>query len=320
MALNIRPLDFEADLERVLPLWNHNRPVIQTAEALRKIEARLGATPWYRLRLIGEVGGEALATGALVESGQSRAGWLIADVTVAARARGRGYGRAMAARIAAEAVARGAVMLEAFVRDNEPKARAWAERRGFHLHAHQFDARLDLAKVDLTSLDGRLQALRRRGLVVCTAADLGDGEPMSRRLLDAYVRDLRRMAGAEDWQPPSFDDWQRLFVGHPGQRREAIFLAMDGDEIVGQTWLRETPDGEMHTVFTGVAARHEGMGVATALKLWSFAYARARGARTALTNNLSTNERMLAINRALGYKPMPGTWWLRRPMAAPGSA
>lgn len=320
MALDIRPLDFEADLERVLPLWNLNRQVAQTAEALRAIEARLEATPWYRLRLIGEVGGEALATGSLVESGQSRAGWLIADVTVAPRARGRGYGRAMAARIAAAAMARGAVMLEAFVRDNEPDARAWAERRGFRLHAHQFDARLDLARVDLTSLDGRLRALRERGLALCTAAALGDGEEVSRRLLEAYVRDLRRMAGAEDWQPPSLDDWQRFFVGHPEQRREAIFLALDRDEIVGQTWLRETPGGAVHTVFTGVAARHEGTGVAAALKLWSLAYARARGARTALTNNLSTNTRILALNRALGYEPLPGTWWLRRAMAAPESA
>ncbi len=61
----------------------------------------------------------------------------------------------------------------------------------------------------------------------------------------------------------------------------------------------------LHQELTGVIAPFQGHKVATALKLRTVEYARQHGYRTIRTFNSSRNEAMLAINRKLGFVPMP---------------
>lgn len=310
MQLEIRPFE-ENDIEALLPLWNENSMVPTTLELARKQEELMKQSSRYRLRLVGQAGDKLVAHAGLFEPDSNKPGWLTASIKVDVAERGKGYGRAIAEHISHVVAERRPAGLEAYVRDNRPESWAWAEARGFRLYAHRFDSQLDLEKFDLSGLDARLAAVEERGIRLLTMADLPPGEESQRRVYEAFARDIPLSPDGADRDVPLFHEFQ-LWIKHPNFRPEGVFLAVKGDQIVGMTIAMDTPMDALHTAWTGVDREHQGIGIAPTLKLLSFAYARGRGKRYMMTNNLSINERMLGINRRMGYEPLPGTWWLRK--------
>ena len=110
-----------------------------------------------------------------------------------------------------------------------------------------------------------------------------------------------------------FDVWKERFWNGPEFVPETVFIAFDGDTLVGQTQLRPSPkEGNISTGLTGVIASHRGKGIAKVLKLIATNYAIENNYSTITTHNHSNNQPMLGINEAMGYVKSPALITLRK--------
>lgn len=105
-----------------------------------------------------------------------------------------------------------------------------------------------------------------------------------------------------------FDDWKRDTFEHPNASREATVVAKRDDEYVGYSSLWLPKQGVPVTLMTGVAPAERRRGIALALKLMTIRIARSRGFAVMRTTNDTANPGILALNKRLGYQPLPA--WL----------
>src|SRR5262249_18288807 len=110
------------------------------------------------------------------------------------------------------------------------------------------------------------------------------------------------------------------FRRHVEARSEAIpLVALRGSEWVGTAIVvPQGPDGAWNE-FTGVLPELRGTGIATALKVLATNEAVGRNSACIETINDAGNAPMLAVNRALGYRPIAGTLFLRRTLGDSGA-
>jgi GNAT superfamily N-acetyltransferase len=87
-----------------------------------------------------------------------------------------------------------------------------------------------------------------------------------------------------------------------------VLLAREADEIVGVTAVmgRQDDPRALNTMFTGVAPRMRGRGIARALKAQHALQLAAAGATRIVTQNMVDNEPILAANRRLGFTEIGG--------------
>lgn len=296
--LSIRPLHPESDLDGYL------RVMHQVDQFPRSIaewweRQRLAAPGAFRRYLVAEQSDEIVAAAALLDHEMS-ANTVAARLVVDEAHRGRGVGRAMAAAAEAALAERGPAALEVRVRDDDPGSRAWAERRGFRLHDHAIRSRLDLVAFDPAPHRHAVARFADAGLHVEEPADLD-------RLHDLYVRAFAGVRGG--LQPPSRDSFHSRIGASPGTVK---LVARDGLDWVGLALATPSePDGAWND-FTGVLPDHRGRGIATALKVLLTEELVRRGRLWVETSNQASNAAMLAVNRALGYRPVAGLLFLRR--------
>ncbi len=242
-----------------------------------------------------------------------RAGWLSYNLIVDREQRGQGVGRMLESFLAPVIAERATAGLDAEVRDTDLDSRAWAERRGFSLYAHRFESVLDLSTFDPGPYRPAVERARETGLRFVTMADV-PREDGARQMYDFFVRSMGSDPSAPQGPPPSFEMFQDRFMADPFMPTEGIVVAVDGERFVGVSvpvWLGEARE-DLHTRFTGVDAAYQGRGLALALKLLTTEYAVKAGARRMRTSNDSRNAPILAVNRRLGYVPLPGVWQMER--------
>ncbi len=105
--------------------------------------------------------------------------------------------------------------------------------------------------------------------------------------------------------PMEMDDWLKWFDS-PALRPDRIWIARDGDDIVGISQLAYPPvRGVVSTDWTGTARKVRGRGVARALKCETLMQAIALGIDRVRTDNDSTNTPILHINETMGYRRRP---------------
>lgn len=103
-----------------------------------------------------------------------------------------------------------------------------------------------------------------------------------------------------------------------GDRPEATFVALAGDEVVGYAKLSLSPsrrDRAYHDL-TGVKRSWRGRGVAGALKRAQIAWAQRQGYERLITSNEARNEPVRRLNERHGYRVEPGEITLRGPVSA----
>jgi GNAT superfamily N-acetyltransferase len=301
IIVKIRPLDAEGDLDGYLQVVHQVDRFPRTAAEWRERQ-RLAGPDAFRRHLVGELDGRIAAVGLVVDNDMATNA-IVARVVVDAGHRRRGHGRAMAAAIEALVTERvpAPEAMDVRVRDDDPDSRAWAERRGFRLHNHAIGSRLDLASFDAGENRHAVARAEAAGLRFETPDDGG-------RLYELYARLLPD--APDRLEPPSRDWFDRRRAEHP----DAIHLvAVDaGGTWVGLAIASSAEDGGAWNDFTGVAPEHRGRGIARALKVLVAEELAARGRRWVETTNNALNEPMLAVNRALGYRPVEGMLFLRR--------
>jgi GNAT superfamily N-acetyltransferase len=100
----------------------------------------------------------------------------------------------------------------------------------------------------------------------------------------------------------SFDDFMK-WMRSPGLHEDRIWIARDGDAIIGVSILRYPPKrGVVSTDWTGVARVGRGRGVARALKYETVMQAISLGVDRIRTDNDFKNTPILHINETMGYK------------------
>ena len=99
----------------------------------------------------------------------------------------------------------------------------------------------------------------------------------------------------------TFDDFMK-WMRSPGLREDRIWIARDGDAILGVSILSYPPKrGVVSTDWTGVARAGRGRGIARGLKYETVMQAIALGVDKVRTDNDFKNTPILHINETMGY-------------------
>jgi GNAT superfamily N-acetyltransferase len=100
-----------------------------------------------------------------------------------------------------------------------------------------------------------------------------------------------------------FDEWMRATFDDPGVREDRFWIALDGEAIVGLSFLEFPPvRGLPWTAFTATSKEVRGRGIARALKYESMAQAIELGYKRVRTANDGANAPILHINQEMGYR------------------
>ncbi len=297
-----------------------NRQV--SAGALLDEDARRDPTQLSRRWVVldGVDGGEVVGTAHLYFFPFDPPGCLHASVLVHPERRGRGVGRALWGALEAEARRHPGARLAATVADNDAAGLAWARRRGFAPQFHRFTSELDLRTFDPAAF--RADEERAAAQDVDFAALNGADGPTLDRYLNFVADRLTEtpdLAGHPRWPRAQVREILRLdHAPHP----EWLVLAVGpGGQWLGTTAMVAVASGTVaYNELTAVAPEARGRGLALPLKLQAIRRAREAGFPVMRTNNHSANAPMLAVNRRLGFAPLPGQYTLIRPAPACGSA
>jgi RimJ/RimL family protein N-acetyltransferase len=208
----------------------------------------------------------------------------------------------------ADALADGALVLEAQVVEDEPEMIEALERLGFERDRTERVWELDLAKhgARLTADAGAAHAkAQAEGIEMLTLAEWKD--PESLRKLHALAQLTRRDLPTSFPIPPqSYDDFIER-MNAPDRRRDRVWVASDAGKPVALSYLRFPPvRGQVWTGYTATHPEYRGRGLARGIKLQSLAQAARLGIPAVLTDNDSENAPMLHINETLGYDARRG--------------
>jgi GNAT superfamily N-acetyltransferase len=226
---------------------------------------------------------------------------------VLARARRRGLGSALYRAISEWAAREGATLIEARADEADPDGIDFALRRGFREVSREIQAILDLEQVEPPAV------APPAGVEIVPWSERPD---LARGLYDVYVEATPDIPGNEDEIEP-YDGWLSLHMQGPGDRADATFVAVAGDEAIGFAKLSLTeaqPEVAYHDL-TGVKRAWRGRGVARALKATQISWAKRAGYKRLSTNNEERNAPIRRLNEEFGYRPGPALILFKGPLA-----
>lgn len=231
-----------------------------------------------------------------------------AEVMVLPDCAGRGVGAGLARVLEAHLRSLGAREVLAGAYEDQPRALAFLQRRGFTEAMRYFDNVLDVSTFDPApwaaheALPGNLRALSLAAL----EAEMGQ-EAARRAFHSAFSEARLDVPRTGEASEITFEDFQTR-LSHPLVYPGGILLAVtDSGEVVALSELEhaEGDPGRLNTGLTGTRRAWRRKGLALALKLRAIRLAQERGVRQIWTGNASTNAPMLAINERLGFRPRP---------------
>jgi mycothiol synthase len=257
--------------------------------------------------LLARLDGEAVASGFVVILPQ-RPSSAFALVTVLPERRERGVGTALYRAVSDWADARGLEALQAPVEEDDAESLAYAERRRFREIERNGRMVLELGPSEQPDL------APPPGVEIVTWAERPE---LARGIYEVAREAYADVPGAEDEEMEPFEDWLAHDMRGAGDRPEATFVALAGDEVVGYAKFSLTearPETAFHDM-TGVRRAWRGRGVAGALKSAQIAWAKRSGYERLETTNELRNEPIRRLNERLGYCPAPGRVLLQGPPA-----
>lgn len=229
-------------------------------------------------------------------------------LTVLEKARGRGVGSALYGAISGWTRGHGLDELEAVVSDDDPDSLAFAERRGFVEERREKGVALSLAGIEPPAVEAPDE------IEIVTWAERPD---LSRGIYEVALEAFPDVPGSEDEIVEPFEKWLVNDMQGSGDKPEATFLALAGDEVVGYAKFslsRAQPKTAWHDL-TGIKRSWRGRGIARALKATQIRWAMENGYKELRTRNDERNAPIRHLNREFGYRPAIGRIYLRGPLA-----
>ena len=300
----------DADVPAVAALMYEVAPEMAlTAEELAHEDSLTPGGRRFLAEVDGELAGVGVASRFYAREAEFEGSWTTLQVHEPFRR--RGIGSALLARIAEHAAVLGKGSLHMWTSEGRPEVGPWLARRGFAEH--------ERAKYVALSLAGLRAA--RRGAAARRRAHHPRRAPGARR------GDLRRGARGGGRHPvrrpvrPAVDRAVADVRHRPARspaRRLRRRAGRRARSWAGRAWAcpAACPGVGYHNM-TGVRRAWRGRGVAGALKRATIAWAIAKGLDVLETENDEANAPMRAINRRLGYRPLPDRVLMRAPLPLP---
>jgi GNAT superfamily N-acetyltransferase len=310
MTIHLREIVLEQDAEAIAAILSTIESEPVAPQRVREWDAHhMAGQVVYRVGAV-DAGGALLGYGSAVTGPWLPSGHYGVYAAVQPAMRRRGIGALLYDDVARFARQHGAGRLRSEVRDNDQASMHFARRRGFTIERHVFESALDLAAFDIGPWLPAIEHARAQHIRFFSLAEIDDNENMH-RLLYALNRQLvLDIPGSSQFFPP-FEDFEHFLFGASWYRPDGQIIAADGDDWIGMAAVSFNPEQRSsYNNITGVLASHRGRGIAQALKILAIQRARAHGALNIRTNNNAENAPMLAINRKLGYQPLPGEYML----------
>jgi GNAT superfamily N-acetyltransferase len=303
-VVDVSPIAGEADEQLSLDLYNEVWPHDRVGLAeVRSFKAGV----LEHLDLLARIDGAA-AGSAVAAIQPQRPELVFALVTVRSAQRRRGAGTALYEAISEWTRGRGLDSIEAVVADDDSGSLAFAERRGFVEERREKGVALDLTRIEPPPVEPPA------GVEIVTWADHPE---LARGIYEVALEALADIPGQQDDQPEPFEDWLAHDMQGAGDRPEATFVAVAGDEVIGWAKFSLTaaqPTTAHHDV-TGVKRTWRGRGVARALKAAEIVWAKENGYEELRTRNDERNAPIRHLNEQLGYRPSIGRIYLKGPLA-----
>ena len=232
------------------------------------------------------------------------ASYVVAQVDVVPKLRGRGVGTALLAEISRVAAANSRHQLQGEVRESDAESRAYFERRGFVRVGGEQAVALDLAQHDPQPVEPP------PGVAIVSREERSE---LAEAMYEVSKEAEEDIPGA--MPDRSFELWRSRELDRPSRNPALTFIALAGDEVVGYAGLDEYGVDAFHGL-TAVKRAWRGQGVATALKRSQIAAAKERGVKRLVTESEERNTPMRRLNEKLGYRPEPSlsTLVLRGPL------
>jgi GNAT superfamily N-acetyltransferase len=229
------------------------------------------------------------------------------EVRVIPDARRHSVGSDLLSELAAWAIGLGYVELMGPVKEVDGASLAWAARRGFVEVGRNSLLELDLTAIEPPAVEAP------DGIQIVSWAERPDAAGGMYAVAREAYPDI---PGEEDAEIAPFDEWLSMDMQGAGDRPEATFVALAGDEVVAYAKLslsRARPTVAMHDI-TGVLRGWRGRGIARALKAAEIAWAKENGYERLETQNEERNEPIRRLNERYGYVVTPGTVTVRGPI------
>ena len=303
--LEVTPCADEADEQVSLDVYNAVWPHDPfTMDDVRSFKAGARDHVDYLARIDGAAVGSAL--GVVLPQRVDR---VFTIVTVLTEQRRRGAGSALYEAISAWAAERALSELEVPVLDNDPESLAFAQRRGFVEERREVGVVLHLAGLDPVDVEPP------DGVEIVTWAERPE---LAHGMYDVALEAFPDIPGFEDDDIEPFDDWLAHDMQGSGDRPEATFVALAGEEVVGYAKfsLTAAQPGIAHHDLSAVKRAWRGRGVARALKAAQINWALANGYEELRTRNEERNEPIRRLNARFGYRPGIGHVYLVGPISA----
>jgi RimJ/RimL family protein N-acetyltransferase len=295
VGLIIRAATTDAELDA----WRRVRLAVVPDERAQTVEEMRAAATDDPLYLLAELDGAVVGSGS---SGRSSFDYAGLHARVVPGARRRGVGTALLRQLAEDAVGRGFQDAGSIVED--AGSLAFAERFGFR----EVDRQIEQVRTIGVEMEPVLPA----GITVVTAAERPE---LWARAYDSFAREAIGDMATHLPVVVTRQEWERDWLVWP----EAMFLALEDDEIVGCAGLEfdpDRPDRSEHA-FTGIARRWRRRGLASAMKRLTLRFAAEHGIREVHTWTQHGNADMRALNERLGYRYGTEAITVRGPLPLP---
>jgi GNAT superfamily N-acetyltransferase len=288
--MEIRRATTDAELEALLNVRNCVLPVDAiTLENLRSTEQQ-AAELEHAVAWEGEGAVGAATYGLLKTKPDPFAfSWVLLEH------RRRGIGSALYRQISCWARVRERDTLECWVEDT-PDGVDFAIHRGFTEIGRELRVALDLTAIDPPPAEPL------NGITITTWAERPD---VTESMYAVAIEAQHDIPGEEDEAEKSLEDWLADDMRGSGDRPEATFVALAGNEVVGYSKFSLTPAQPRvaHHDLTAVKRTWRRRGVARALKQAQIVWAREAGYERLETRNEERNEPIRRLNAELGYRP-----------------
>jgi GNAT superfamily N-acetyltransferase len=230
------------------------------------------------------------------------------SVAVAPAFRRTGVGSALLDALSVWARDLGYVDLMGTVKETDDVSLAWTRRRGFVEVGRNSILALDLTRAMKPTVRAP------DGIEVVAWAERPDATAGIYAVAREAYPDV---PGEEDAEIAPFEEWLAMDMQGAGDRPEATFVALAGDEVVAYAKLSLSlarPTVAMHDM-TGVLRAWRGRGIARALKAAEIAWAMENDYERLETQNEERNEPIRRLNERYGYVVEPGSVTVRGPIA-----
>lgn len=289
--MEIRRADTDAELTALLEMRNRVYPddpiaLAEVHSVVRQVEEIVQLVAWEEERPVG-----AAEVGHKFQSPEP-----FARIWVPPEERRRGIGSALYRELSRWTREQGQDVLEIWIEDSQPDGLDFATKRGFTEIGRELHVSLDLTAISAPVVEPP------EGIEIISWAERPELAPA---LYEVALEASADIPGDEEDEIEPYEDWLAHEMGGSGDKPEATFIAVAGDEVVGYSKfsLTDAQPTVAHHDLTGVKRAWRRRGVARALKQAQIAWAKQAGYERLATRNEERNEPIRRLNKEFGYRP-----------------